>query len=80
MPKKKTTSKKSGPKPPKSLYHHYRHQRNSFFESHPNSRLLLGLLVVAFALFVAQYYWNFQLQTAIGMVLAEEGINYVPSP
>lgn len=60
---KKTTSKKkttrttshktSGPTPGS-----YTHQRDAFFETHPNSRPLLVVLVLAIAVYIGAMLWG----------------------
>ena len=77
--KKKTTKSKTTTKAktaPKK--HWYLHQRDHFFENHPSARILLGLFIVAFAIFIGKYYYNLKLQVALGDFLGQEGIVYNP--
>jgi hypothetical protein len=64
MPKaKKHVSRKHvSAKTTKVAKHTYTSQRDAFFKKHPNARWLLGLLVIAFCIFLAQYYRNFAIQ------------------
>jgi len=62
MPKKKTAS-------------HYVRQRQDFFQQHPNSKVLIGLLIIAFSVYVAVQFQNIQKQQYIMLQLLEEGID-----
>ena len=41
----------------KSLVHQYISQRDSFFVSHPNARILLGIFIVSVAIFIGVWWW-----------------------
>ena len=70
------TAKKNKKK--KGNFRSYIEQRALFYKSHPRARLLLGMLIVVFAYFLGQLYWNYRVEQAIGVILGDEGIDYYP--
>lgn len=68
------------PKSKKTKPKHYHKQRDDFFKTHPRARILLGLLIVAFAYFIGQKYRTLRIHQAVGAYLDQEGIHYIPTP
>ncbi|MEO8580982.1 MAG: hypothetical protein ABI425_00200 [Patescibacteria group bacterium] len=59
-----------------ALVHHYVEQRDEFYKTHPRIRVLLGLLIVSFAMAIGILYYNKTL-VYIGLTLdSEYGIRY----
>lgn len=73
MPKKK--QKKQTKKK-----HQYLVLRDEFYEKHPRAKYLLGIFIVATAIFVGMAYYKHRLQIDIGEYLWEtEGVLYNPN-
>lgn len=50
----RTTTRKSSSPTPGS----YTHQRDAFFKAHPNSRMLLAVLVLSIAVYIGAVVWG----------------------
>ena len=69
--KKKSTSTR-----PQSFWSVYAHQRDEMYKAHPRIRILLGLLIVAFAMAIGVMYYNMNV-VYIGLSLDQQyGIRY----
>ncbi len=72
MPKKKKAAKSS-------KLQNYLKQRDHFYQKHPRSKILLGILIVAISVFVGSQYRNLKAKEFVSQYLWEiEGIE--PSP
>ena len=78
MPRKKST-KKTVAKKSVAKVSTYHHHRNRFFEDHPNARILLGLFVVAVAVYIGVLWRNYQIHNAVAEILGAEDIFYNPN-
>ena len=61
--------------PKKKAVSHYVRQRDDFFQQHPNSKILIGLLIIAFTVYVAVQFQNIQKRQYVMLQLLEEGID-----
>lgn len=73
MSKKSTKSRNS--RKSSTIRSEYIKQREEFYQKHPHSRMLLGILIVAFAMAIGVLYYN-KNQVYVGLSLDEQGINY----
>lgn len=78
MPKKKT-AKKTVKKKAVSKTHPYVHHRNRFFEEHPNARWLIGIFIIAVAVYIGVLWRNNQYHKAVAEILGAEDIIYNPN-
>lgn len=69
--KKSTISRK---KASKTFWEQYNEQRELFYVHHRFGRVLLGLFIVSFALFLAILYTNIHKKIVIGQALVEEDV------
>ncbi len=77
---KKTMKATATPKSPKSRksmnwWQCYEMDRDQFFVSHPNARILLGLFVVSLALYIAILI-RVDYVTKVSAMMEAEGMNY----
>ena len=70
--KKLSTSKKN-------FLGQYVHQREDFFGKHKSSRILIGVFIVAFAVYLGVLIRNARAQVAVSNVLIQEGIDPLPA-
>lgn len=54
----RSTSHTASSRASKSIFDHYISQRNHFFMAHPNAQILLGLFIVATAIFIGVNMWS----------------------
>lgn len=74
--KKSKVTKKSSSSKGNSLLAEYCRQRDKFYEDHPRARVLLGLLIVSFAMALGVLYYNKNI-VFVGLSLdTEYGIRY----
>lgn len=83
MPKKKTAPKKATRRvrttvtksSQKSWLQSYIEQREHFFATHPNARLLLAIFIIAVAIYVAMLI-RVNYVTEVSAMMAAEGLPY----
>jgi len=53
-----TAKKVTRTSPPRGVVHEYVRQRDSFFQTHPNAQMLLGIFIVLVAVFIGIKIWG----------------------
>lgn len=68
-------SKSSASSAKKSFWGNYIAQREQFYQTHPYSRFLIGLLIISFAVAVGMCIHDWK-EVYVGLALDAEGIDY----